>query len=130
VKLDPRASLITVEVEIFKGTKSRIVRMALDTGATYVMVPWHVVEALGYAPAKARRSISITTASGTEIAPMLRLDKVTVLGKSVEKAPTICHDLPPQSPVNGLLGLSFLKWFDIDLHFLKHRLEFKGPSKR
>ena|SRR3989442_926222 len=36
--------------------------------------------ALGYAPAKARRSISITTASGTEIAPMLRLDKVTVLG--------------------------------------------------
>ena len=80
MQLDPRANLITVEVEIFKGGKSRIVRMALDTGATYLMVPWHVVEALGYAPAKARRSISITTASGTEIAPMLRLDKVTVLG--------------------------------------------------
>ena len=61
---------------------------------------------------------------------MLRLDKVTVLGKSVRNVPAICHDLPPQSPVNGLLGLSFMKWFDIDLHFLKRRLEFKGPSKR
>ena len=130
VKLDPRASLITVEVEVFKGTKSRIVRMAVDTGATYLMVPWYVLEALGYAPAKVRRTISITTASGTKTAPMVRLDKVKVLGKSVRKVPAICHDLPPQSPVNGLLGLSFLKWFDIDLHFLKHRLEFKGPSKR
>jgi clan AA aspartic protease (TIGR02281 family) len=125
VKLDPHAGLITVDVEIYKGNKSRIVRMGLDTGATYRMVPWQVVEILGYAPAKARRNISITTASGTEIAPMLRLDRVKVLGKSVRNVAAVCHDLPPQSSVNGLLGLSFLKSFDIDLHFRRRRLEFK-----
>jgi clan AA aspartic protease (TIGR02281 family) len=130
VKLDPRAGLITVEVEIFKGAKSRIVRMALDTGATYLMVPWHVLEVLGYAPAKARKKISITTASGTEIVPLVTLDKVKVLGKGVAKVPAICHDLPPQSPVDGLLGLSFLKWLDVDLHFRRRRLQFKGRSKR
>ena len=128
MKLDPRASLITVEVEIFKGAKSRIVRMALDTGATFLMLPWHVVEVLGYAPAKTRRKISITTASGTEIAPLLTLDRVKVAGKVVRKIKAICHDLPPQSPVDGLLGLSFLKHFDIDLHFRKRRLQFKGPT--
>jgi len=130
VKLDPRQNLITVEAEIFKGSKSRIVRMALDTGATYLMVPWHVVEVLGYSPAKVRKKISITTASGTEIAPLLTLDKVKVLGWPVEKIQAICHDLPPQSPVDGLLGLSFLKWFDIDLHFQRGKLEFKGRSRR
>jgi predicted aspartyl protease len=130
VKLEPQASLITVQVEIFKGAKSRIVRMALDTGATYLMVPRHVLKVLNYAPPKARRRISITTASGVETAPLLLLDKVKVQGKVVRNVPAICHDLPPQSPVDGLLGLSFLKWFDIDLHFRKHRLEFRGPSKR
>ena len=87
MKLDPRATLITVEVEIFKGAKSRIVRMALDTGATYLMIPWHVAEALDYSPAKARESIRITTASGTETAPLLTLHKVKVLAKGVGEGP-------------------------------------------
>jgi len=125
VKLNPRASLITVEVEIFKRAKSRVVRMALDTGATYLMVPLHVLEALGYAPGRARKKISITTASGSQTAPLLTLDKVKVLGKAVAKVPAICHDLPAQSPVDGLLGLSFLRWFDIDLHFRKRKLELR-----
>jgi clan AA aspartic protease (TIGR02281 family) len=125
VKIDPRATLITVEVTISKGSKSRTVRMALDTGASCVMVPWHVVEVLGYKPAKAREKVSITTASGSEIAPLLSLERVRVLGKTVAKVPAICHDLPPQSPVEGLLGLSFLKRFDINLHFRKGRLQFK-----
>jgi len=119
--------LITIEVAIFKGAKSRIVRMALDTGASRVMVPWHVLEALGYAPAKARNKVSITTASGTEIAPLVTLDRVKVLGKTITRVSAICHDLPSQSPVDGLLGLSFLKWFDVDLHFRRRVLEFKGP---
>ncbi len=127
MKLDPQVALVTVEVEIFHRAKSRIVRMALDTGATYLLVPWQVVEALGYAPATARQNISITTASGTEIAPLLQLDRVKVLGKLVRRVPAICHDLPPQSPVDGLLGLSFLRWFDVDLHFRSRRLEFRGP---
>ena len=130
MKLDPRDSLITVEVEIFKATKSRIVRMALDTGASYVLVPWHVLEALGYNPVKTRRKIAITTASGTEMAPLLVLDKMKVLEKVVARVSAICHDLPAQSPVDGLLGLSFLKWFDIDLHFRRGKLVFKGPSRK
>ena len=130
MKLDPGAGLITVEVEIFRRAKSRVVRMALDTGATYLMVPWHVLEVLRYSPARVRQKISITTASGIEIAPLLILDKVKVLGKTVPGVPAICHDLPPQSPVDGLLGLSFLKWFDIDLHFRSGRLGLKGPSRR
>ena len=130
MKLDPRSDLIAIEVEIFRGAKSRIVRMALDTGASYLMVPWNVAEVLGYTPAKVRRQVPITTASGTEIAPLLILEKVQVLGKAVSKVQAFCHDLPPQSPVDGLLGLSFLRWFDIDLHFRSRRLEFKGPSRR
>jgi clan AA aspartic protease (TIGR02281 family) len=103
--------------------------MALDTGATYVMVPLHVLEALGYAPGKARKKLSITTASGTKTAPLVTLDRLKALGKSVAGVPAIGHDLPRQSPVDGLLGLSFLKWFDVDLHFRRQRLSLRGPAR-
>lgn len=126
MKLDPNAPLIALEVEIFRGEKSRIVRMALDTGATYLMLPWDVAEVLGYDPAASSKRISITTASGVERVPLLTLDRVKVLGKEVDRVEAICHSLPPQSAVDGLLGLSFLKHFDVDLHFLQRRLEFHG----
>lgn len=127
MRLDPAANLITLDVEIFKGSKSRIVRMALDTGATFLMLPWDVAEILSYDPAKVREKISITTASGIEILPLLTLEKVKVLGKEVNAVKAICHNLPSQSAVDGLLGLSFLKHFGIDLHFLQRRLGLKAP---
>ncbi len=53
------------------------------------MVPLHVLEALGYAPGQARKRLSITTASGSQIAPLLTLGKVKVLGKAMAKVPAI-----------------------------------------
>lgn len=101
--------------------------MALDTGATYLMLPWDVAEVLGYDPARVREKVSITTASGMEIVPLLSLEKVKVLGKEVAGVKAFCHDLPSQSAVDGLLGLSFLSFFDIDLYFRQQKLELNGP---
>ena len=35
----------------------------------------------------------------------------------------LCHDLPPQSPVAGLLGLNVLRRFNVLLAFLRQYLE-------
>ena len=123
MRIDPQALLIILDVEIFHGDKSRIVRMALDTGATFMVIPWNVVEVLGYDPAAIRQRIPITTASGVEMVPLLTLEKVKALEKEVAHVQAVCHDLPRQSAVDGLLGLSFLKQFDINLYFRQQRLE-------
>ncbi len=123
MKLSPEDNLIVVHVEIFYGDKSRIVQMALDTGATYLMLPWNVVETLGYNPLVSSDRIPMTTASGIETVPLFTLEKVRVLGNEVQNVKAICHSLPPQSAVDGLLGLSFLKHFDVSLHFLQGRLK-------
>jgi len=44
------------------------------------------------------------------------------LGHKAEGIEVACHDLPAK---DGLLGLSFLKHFDIDLHFKKGLLEIR-----
>lgn len=126
MRLDASAPIIVVEVELVGESATRIVDMALDTGATYTVVPWVVAEALGYAPAASGRRVNLTTASSVEVVPLISLKGTRALGVEATEVETACHDLPPGSPVEGLLGLSFLRSFDIDLHFRQGVLELRG----
>jgi len=47
--------------------------MALDTGATYTMIPLEIAEALGFEPAMSKRKVDVITASGVEKAPLVIL---------------------------------------------------------
>ena len=72
---------------------------------------------LGYDPVASTRRIPLTTVSGEEIAPIITMDSISVLGKPVRNVDVICHDLPPTSRVDGLLGLSYLRNFKLTLDF-------------
>ncbi len=97
--------------------------MALDTGATYVIIPWDVAELVGYKPELSKEKTTMVTASGVESAPIIELKSISVLGKKAFNIKAIVHDLPPKSYVDGLLGLSFLKNFELRINFKKSELE-------
>ena len=125
MQLNPQENVIVVPVELSNDSGSRVVDMALDTGASYVMIPWQIAEALGYDPAVSRRRINLTTASSLEVVPLITIRSVKVLGGEVQSVDAVCHDLPPGSRVQGLLGLSFLRHFDVDIHFRSRILRFR-----
>ena len=81
--------------------------MLIDTGATYTMIPLKVAMAIGCDPALAGR-IPIITASAVEYSPLLTVPSLTCLGQTFSNVEVACHDLPPQSAVDGLLGLNVL----------------------
>ena len=124
LKFDPKSSIIVITPTLvgINGKKKKI-DMALDTGATYTMIPWDVAEALGYAPELSKERIELITASGVEKSPLITLNSLSVLQKNAKDVKTIVHDLPPKSYVDGLLGLSFLRNFEIRLNFKKGVLE-------
>lgn len=70
-------------------------------------------------------TLYITTASGTEKAPLITVSCVSVLGKEARDVPCVVHDLPETSRVDGLLGLSFLRDFEIRLDFRNGTLEIE-----
>jgi len=125
MNIDAKDPVIIIKVECFGEKGSRILDLIFDTGSTYTMIPWKVAESLGYDPAFSRRRASIVTASTTETVPLLTIKAMVALGRKVDHVDVACHDLPPKSRVDGLLGLSFLKNFDIDLCFKKGILEIK-----
>ncbi|MFN4217815.1 MAG: TIGR02281 family clan AA aspartic protease [Candidatus Bipolaricaulia bacterium] len=122
VSFDPTAPVIILSVKI-KGRIVETARMALDTGATYVMIPWDLAESLGYQPGRSRERIEMVTASGVERAPLITLQSVRLAGLEAQRVKALVHDLPPRSFVDGLLGLSFLRNFKFCLDFERGLLE-------
>ena len=49
-RFDPKSSVITLYVTL-SYLQTRRILMALDTGATYTIIPWDIAEAIGYEPA-------------------------------------------------------------------------------
>ena len=124
LNFDPESSIIVITPTLIgiNGRRKKI-DMALDTGATYTMIPWDVAEVLGYAPGSSKERMELITASGVEKSPLITLNSISILKKKVKNVKTIVHDLPQKSYVDGLLGLSYLRNFEIRLNFKKGVLE-------
>ena len=83
--------------------------MLVDTGASVTIIPPQIALAIGCDPAKSAKRVSIITASGLEYLPVVTIPEVICLRTTVKSFPVVCHTLPPQSTVEGLLGLDFLE---------------------
>jgi clan AA aspartic protease (TIGR02281 family) len=101
--------------------------MVLDTGATYTTILSSLAELLGYRPSASNERIRLVTASGIEQAPLVTVDAVEVLGVRVNGVKVACLNLPAESQVEGLLGLSFLKGTRLTLNFKDGILELEAP---
>jgi len=123
VEIDPFAPLIVLES--FIGKEKYSVDMALDTGATYVMLPLHVAKYLDHDVLSKRRK-PIITASKTENVPVMNIDEMTVANATARDVEAICHNMPPKSSVQGLIGLSFLRNFRLLIDFREGYLDIEN----
>lgn len=104
-----RGNLLTIRAALGDAEDSVIVvRLLVDTGASYTMLPVEMVEALGcdtHHPAARRRIVSAT---GIIVAPVVHVPWFHCLGERVEDFPVVAHTLPAGVWVDGLLGIDFL----------------------
>ncbi|MGH7828715.1 MAG: retroviral-like aspartic protease family protein, partial [Candidatus Binatia bacterium] len=115
--LDREAGIILVKTKVYGPKGDAIVNLALDTGATWTLVSWEAAVQLGYDPASVRDRTPVTTGSSVEYCPKINLRRLESLGKSVSNLEALCHTLPPTSRVDGLLGLNFLRRFDVRINY-------------
>ena len=120
---NPKAPAIIVPVELRNGKVSVFSYLVLDTGATHTMISWDIAESLGFKPERASKAVRFNTASGDVTAPMIKIDEVSVEGASAKKVDSVVHTLPVSARIDGLLGLSFLRNFDVRINFKEGVLE-------
>ena len=127
ISFEPTLPLIVFPITVsdIGADVFRDVIVALDTGATITMIPTEIAVALGYDPASSNRQMQLLTASGTASAKLITVRKLTAIGETVENIDVLCHDLPGNSGVKGLLGLNFLKHFDLNISFSTGTIELR-----
>ncbi len=116
---DPRAKLVIAPTKLWGATGDIVVNLAVDTGATRTLINWDVVVFLGYDPAASAERVQITTGSGVEFVPRVRLERIQGLGTEHRDFEVLCHTLPPSASVDGLLGLDFFRNKKLTLDFTK-----------
>jgi predicted aspartyl protease len=119
---DPSASSIVVDLllESADDRSTLLIPVVLDTGASITIVAVDIMARLGYDPANPTLDRHrIITGSGVEYAPCTTVRSATAIGQKVDNLEVLCHDLPPESGVDGLLGINFLKHFKLTIRFRK-----------
>jgi hypothetical protein len=114
---NPNGRLILVEARVWGPSGDLLVNLALDTGAHGTLIDPAILTNIGYDPAMAPEQVQITTGSGVEVIPRLRVDHLEALGQTKQQLPILCHTLPPSATVDGLLGLDFLRGQCLTLDF-------------
>ena len=112
----PQRKLLLVRAAVGpeKGIPIRL-NLLLDTGARYTLLPVEIVRAVGCDIHRPLRRIPVMTAQGVIQAPIVEIPWFHCLGQRIEKWPVIAHTLPPESFVDGLLGMDFLTRFQVTI---------------
>lgn len=85
-----------------------VLRLLLDTGASYTMLPVEAVEVLGRDTLHPLRRIRMVAANGVIVAPLVEMSWFHCLGQRLDNFPVVAHTLPSGTFVDGLLGMDFL----------------------
>jgi clan AA aspartic protease (TIGR02281 family) len=125
VPFNPASPVITATVSLGAEGRGTFI---IDTGATYVTLSREFAERAGIRPAS-NDTILVQTAGGVRSAKLTTLDRVELQGVRATRVPAaIMGDLP--NDVDGLLGLSFLSRFQIQIDRGAGRLEIASRGRK
>lgn len=132
IEFDPGRKLIFLDSGVISADSSEIfyVPVIMDTGATFTILPPDLLANLGYDPGSpALPRIRMITGSGVEYAPCLTVSGLVVGEERVNNIEVLCHDLPVEANIDGLLGMNFLNKFDFTVEHSLGQLHLKPLEK-
>jgi len=116
------AGLLLVYARLTGPKGSRLTRLAVDTGATTTMIPPKAALAVGVNPVRSTTFRETLTASGKELIPLVVLPSFHVFEHTFRHLTVACHELPAESPIDGLLGLEVLTQLQAVLNLGKREI--------
>lgn len=118
VPFNSQQGLVIFPADIYGPNGAGVARLALDTGATETTISRRVLRAIGIDPAQANLgSVPVITGSGRVSVPLVRLIRVEALGQQRIDFIVQAHTLPPGLPIDGVLGLDFIRLYRLVVDF-------------
>ena len=92
------------------GDAPLLVRLLVDTGASYTVLPTQILRRIGCNLDRPNQKKKIVTANGALDVPIVTVPWFNCLGIKRENYPVVGLDLPASSFTDGLLGMDFLRF--------------------
>lgn len=108
-RLERSANLLITKAAITGPQGTKILRLLIDTGSSYTVIPVEALEAIGCSPALAHEHVRLVTGSGALIVPLVSVSQFQALGEQRVGWKVAAHTLPVGVPLDGLLGMDFLQ---------------------
>jgi predicted aspartyl protease len=117
---DLNGDLIVIDAVVVGPTGQATVELVLDTGSVLTTLAPSIAEAIGYSEATAISRTVTRTAAAVEHGYLVRLAELSTLGHS---APAVHVNVASLGyGVDGLLGMSFLLDYNIEIRQAERRI--------
>lgn len=105
-------------------------RLIVDTGASHSIVSHRLALELGLFSDSTMGTVTMNTVGGSLQAPVARIKSIRLAEAEVKDSVVVIHDIPDfPAGVEGLLGLSALRQFEVTLDSTRKVLSLKPTAK-
>ena len=87
------------------------VRLLVDTGSSFTILPVQVLQNLGYDTRNPLRRQELVTDQGRIYVPVINVSWFNCVGQLIEIFERVAHDIPPNLRIDALIGMDFLTFF-------------------
>lgn len=125
-----RHGRVFVVRSVAAGANQKIqhLRLLVDTGSSYTVLPVETLTSLGCDLDKPLQTVRIMTASGFVRAPVVEVRWFHCLGWRMDQFRVVAHTLPKGSFVDGLLGMDFLERAGAAIFVSRSEIRVARPS--
>jgi predicted aspartyl protease len=107
------APLLVIQCFVWRGNGMGVLRMAVDTGSSFVIIKPEILLTLGYDLTAARPMTIYGIHAQALTAPQVTLERFGAIGAEEANVDCLALSLPPQVGLDGLVGLSYLQRFSL-----------------
>lgn len=91
--------------------------LVIDTGAVFTIIDTGIIDYLGYSAKDGHQRSTLDGAAGRSEGYLIRVPKFQCLGFDLLNFEVACHDMNSRLGVSGILGMNFLRQFQMDINF-------------
>jgi len=124
-RLELYGRLLIAKAAVGDQNGTRILKLLVDTGSSFTILPFELLEAIGCNPSLSKDKIRIHTASGLIIAPVVKVAWLNSLGKKLPDFSVVAYTVPFSTLIDGLLGMDFLRTTGAVIDIANNVIELK-----
>ncbi len=116
IPFDPNAPILLFEC-VLEFKSRHIFIMALDSGSSYTIISEAAATQVGYDLSKISEYVSFSNASQSHLVPKVTLNSFRLADAKIDNLDVLIYTLPEEHGIDGVIGLNFLRHFNIGLDF-------------